>query len=62
MTNIKTGYPLKGMLPFGSGKPLTDEQVLQVASYVLSKRGSAARRAPKPTDPERDKACRYPGS
>ena len=33
--------PAKGMLPYGVGKPLTDEQVLQVASYVLSKRGSA---------------------
>ena len=56
MTSIKTGYPLKGMLPYGIGKPLTDEQVLQVASYVLSKRGSAPPN-PKPIDPERDKAC-----
>ena len=44
------------MLPYGIGKPLTDEQVLQVASYVLSKRGSAPPN-PKPIDPERDKAC-----
>jgi len=56
MTSIKTGYPLKGMLPYGIGKPLTDEQVQQVASYVLSKRGSAPPN-PKPIDPERDKAC-----
>ena len=54
--SITTGFPLKGMMPYGVGKPLTDEQVLQVASYVLSKRGSAPA-APKPVDPERDKAC-----
>ena len=56
MASIKTGYPLKGMLPYGVGKPLTDEQVQQVASYVLSKHGSAPAN-PKPMDPERDKAC-----
>lgn len=57
VNSITTGYPLKGMLPFGIGKQLTDEQVLQVASYVLSKRGSNPP-APKPADPERDKACK----
>ena len=41
VASIETGYPLKGMLPFGTGKTLTDDQVLQVASYVVSKRGSA---------------------
>jgi cytochrome c oxidase cbb3-type subunit 3 len=54
--SITTGYPLKGMMPYGVGKPLTEEQVLQVASYVLSERGSSPA-APKPIDPERDKAC-----
>lgn len=57
VNGITTGYPLKGMLPFGVGKPLTDEQVLQVASYVLSKRGSSPP-APKPADAERDKECK----
>jgi hypothetical protein len=57
VTDIKVGYPLKGMLPYGVGKPLTDEQVLQVASYILSKRGSGPA-APKPVDPERDRTCR----
>ena len=57
VNSITTGYPLKGMLPFGIGKPLTDEQVLQVASYILSKRGSNPS-APKPADPERDKECK----
>jgi cytochrome c oxidase cbb3-type subunit 3 len=57
VTSIKTGYPMKGMLPFGSDKPLTDEQLLQVASYVVSKRGSSPA-SPKPIDPERDVTCR----
>jgi cytochrome c oxidase cbb3-type subunit 3 len=57
VTDIKTGYPTKGMLPYGTGKTLTDEQAQQVASYVLSRRGSSPPN-PKPIDPERDKACR----
>ena len=57
VASIGTGYPLKGMLPFGTGKTLTESQVLQVASYVVSKRGSAPVN-PKPADPERDAACR----
>jgi cytochrome c oxidase cbb3-type subunit III len=56
VNSITTGYPLKGMLPYGVGKPLTEEQTLQVASYVLSKRGSSPP-APKPPDAERDKTC-----
>lgn len=56
MNDVKTGFPLKGMLPFGTGKVLADEQVLQVVSYVLSKQGSRPPN-PKPTDPERDKVC-----
>ncbi len=55
-TNIAVGFPLKGMLPYGVGKPLTEEQVLQIASYVLSKRGSSPPN-PKPADPDSDKPC-----
>jgi cytochrome c oxidase cbb3-type subunit 3 len=54
--SIKEGYPLKGMMPFGTGKPLADEQLVQVASYVLSKQGTSPA-GPKPIDPERDKVC-----
>jgi cytochrome c oxidase cbb3-type subunit 3 len=57
VTSIKVGYPLKGMLPFGTAKPLTDEQVLLVASYVLSRRGETPPN-PKPIEPEREKVCR----
>ena len=54
--SIKTGFPQKGMLPFGTGKALSDEQLAQLAGYVLSKRGSKPPN-PKAIDPERDKAC-----
>jgi cytochrome c oxidase cbb3-type subunit III len=54
--SIRTGYPQKGMLPFGGGAPLDDVQLQQLASYVLSRRGSAPPN-PKPIDAERDKPC-----
>ena len=54
--DVKTGFPVKGMLPFGSGAKLTDQQVLQVVSYVLSKHGTNPPNA-KPADPERDRKC-----
>ena len=47
--SIRTGYPQKGMLPFGSGKSLDEGQVLKVASYILAKRGSGPAN-PKPID------------
>ena len=53
---VRTGFPLKGMLPYGTGKVLTDEQVLHVVSYVLSKAGTNPVN-PKAIDPERDKEC-----
>ena len=55
--NVKTGFPAKGMLPFGSAQPLTDEEVLQVVSFILTKTGSNPAN-PKPVDAERDKECR----
>ena len=44
------------MLPYGSNSALDDEQLRQVASFILSRRGSTPAN-PKPPDPERDKAC-----
>ena len=55
--SIKTGYPVKGMMPFGTGKALTDQQVLEVASYVMSKHGSNPPN-PKPSEPDRDADCK----
>jgi cytochrome c oxidase cbb3-type subunit 3 len=56
VASIKTGYPTAGMLPYGGGPALSDEQVLQLASFLLSKRGSAPPNAKVP-DPARDKSC-----
>lgn len=56
VASIRTGYPTRGMLPFGSNTALDDEQLRQVASFILSRRGSSPAN-PKPADPERDKAC-----
>jgi len=54
--DIKHGFPQKGMLPFGTGKVLSDDQLLTLVSYVLSKQGSNPAN-PKAIDPSRDKAC-----
>lgn len=54
--NVKTGFPPKGMLPFGSTQRLTDQEVLQVVSFVISRQGSNPTN-PKANDPERDKPC-----
>jgi cytochrome c oxidase cbb3-type subunit 3 len=55
--NVTSGFPTKGMLPFGSGQRLTDEELLQVLSYVMSKRGSQPTN-PKATEPDRDAECK----
>jgi cytochrome c oxidase cbb3-type subunit 3 len=55
--DVTSGFPDRGMLPFGSGQPLTDDQVLQVVSYVISKRGSNPAN-PKAADPQRDQDCK----
>lgn len=57
VASIRAGFPTRGMLPFGSNTRLDDEQLLQVASFVLSRRGSAPAN-PKVADPERDRDCR----
>jgi cytochrome c oxidase cbb3-type subunit 3 len=54
--SIQTGYPTLGMLPYGGGPPLTDEQLLQLASYVASRAGTTPP-GPKASDPARDKPC-----
>jgi cytochrome c oxidase cbb3-type subunit III len=61
VVSIKNGYPLKGMMPFGTGKPLNDEQLLQLASYVISKHGSSPAN-PKPIDAGRDVVCERRGT
>jgi cytochrome c oxidase cbb3-type subunit 3 len=56
MNSIRKGNPLRGMLPYGTDSPLTDDELLQVASFILSKRGTSPAN-PKPPDPEREKTC-----
>lgn len=54
--NVATGFPPLGMLPYGSGTKLSDEQLLQVVSYILSRQGTNPV-APRAVDPAREKAC-----
>ena len=54
--SIATGYPPRGMLPYGGGPKLSDDELLQVASYVLSRRGTQPPN-PKAPDAARDKTC-----
>jgi cytochrome c oxidase cbb3-type subunit 3 len=56
VNNIKSGFPDKGMLPFGSSNRLSDEEVLQVASYIISKKGSQPPE-PKPVEEGREVEC-----
>lgn len=58
--SIRTGYPLQGMVPFGGGPALGDQQLLELASYILSRRDSHPAN-PRPVDPVRDLACPSPG-
>jgi len=56
MRSITTGYPQRGMLPYGGGPKLSDVELLQLASYVLSRHGSRPPN-PKAGDPAREKTC-----
>jgi cytochrome c oxidase cbb3-type subunit III len=51
--SIKTGYPDKGMMPYGSGAKLSDGQVIQLASYIKSRFGTNPPN-PKAIDPQRE--------
>lgn len=54
--SITTGFPEKGMLPYGSGNKLSDRELMQVASYVISQRGSNPP-DPKPIEEGREVLC-----
>jgi cytochrome c oxidase cbb3-type subunit 3 len=53
MKNIKKGFPEKGMLPYGSNVRLVDTELNQLASYIISIRGSNPPN-PKAIDPARE--------
>jgi cytochrome c oxidase cbb3-type subunit 3 len=56
VANVKSGFPSRGMMPFGTGQHLSDDQVLQVVSYVLSRHDTHPA-SPKAVDPDRDQRC-----
>jgi len=56
IANVISGFPPKGMLPFGSTQRLNDKELLQVVSFVISRQGSNPTN-PKAVDPESDKDC-----
>lgn len=56
VNSMRVGYPLQGMLPYGGGSPLSGQEMLEVASYILSKGGSAPAN-PKPPDESRAQPC-----
>lgn len=55
-TSIRQGFADKGMLPFGTGNRLTDDELVQVASYILSMKGTNPP-DPKPIEEGRDVKC-----
>lgn len=56
VASVVTGFPEKGMLPYGSNNKLTETELMQVASYVISLRGSNPA-DPKPIEEDRDVIC-----
>jgi mono/diheme cytochrome c family protein len=52
--SIKAGFPDKGMMAYGSNAKLSDDDLMSVASYIMSKKGTNPA-APKPIDPSREK-------
>lgn len=54
--SIKTGFPQKGMPPYGGGMALDDKQLREVSSYILSLQGSNPPNA-KGADPSRAVEC-----
>lgn len=52
MNNIRNGFLEKGMMPYGNNIRMTDKQLNQVVSYIISMRGTNPAE-PKPVDTER---------
>ncbi|MCB0279119.1 MAG: c-type cytochrome [Calditrichaeota bacterium] len=46
--SIRTGAPEKGMLPYGSGQKLSDQELQQLASFIISLQGSNPANAKAP--------------
>jgi cytochrome c oxidase cbb3-type subunit 3 len=54
--SIKNGYPSLGMIAYGSGAPLTDTELHQLSSYIISLRGTNPVNAKQP-EPDRAVEC-----
>jgi len=54
--SITTGFPERGMQPFGTTVRMSGDEVTNVVSYVLSKQGTRPP-DPKAIDLERDREC-----
>ncbi len=53
VNSIKTGYSDRGMMAYGSNAKLSDRDLVSLASYIVSKKGSEPA-TPKPIDPTRE--------
>lgn len=56
MTSVKQGFPQQGMPAYGSGQRLTDLELQQLSSYLISLRGTMPEGA-KPPDMSRSVRC-----
>jgi cytochrome c oxidase cbb3-type subunit 3 len=54
--NITTGFPESGMQPYGTASRISDEQLVDLVSFVVSRRHSSPPN-PKISDGERDRPC-----
>lgn len=55
-SSIKTGFPSKGMMPYGSGSRISDEDLNKLVSYIGSLQGSSPANA-KAIDESREVTC-----
>jgi len=54
--SIKQGYPSKGMMPYGGGGEMSNEEVEKVVGYIVSLRGTEPANAKAPNE-SRAKKC-----
>ena len=54
--SIQTGFPSKGMMPYGSGAKISDTELNKLVSYIGSLKGSNPPN-PKAIDASRELAC-----
>lgn len=58
-TNIKTGFPSKGMMAYGSNMKIQDEDLRALVNYIISMQGSEPAN-PKAVDMARAVPCETP--